>query len=314
MAVLVVAEHNSGVLSDGTARTITAALALDPVVDVLVAGEQAQAVAEQAAELSGVNRVRCCADAVYSHQLAEPMAVLILSLMEDYTAVMAPGGTQGRDTLPRVAAALDVAQLSEITRVIDANTFERPIYAGNVLATVVCEESTQVITVRTTAFEAAAIGSSVVIEAVTAVAAPEVTRFVEESVVRSERPELGSAKVVISGGRGVGSAEGFKLLEKVADELNAAIGASRAAVDAGYVPNDYQVGQSGKAVAPDLYIAVGISGAIQHWAGMKDSKVVVAINRDEDCPMIQTADYALVADLFDVLPELEEGLAQLKAR
>lgn len=314
MAVLVVADHKSGVLSDGTARTITAALALDAVVDVLVAGDEAQAVAEQAAQLEGVNRVRCCTDGVYSHQLAEPLAALVLSLMDDYTAVMAPGSTLGRDTLPRVAAALDVAQLSEITRVIDGNTFERPIYAGNVMATVVCEESTKVITVRTTAFEPAAKAQSAAVESVAAVAAPKVTRFVEESLVRSERPELGSAKVVISGGRGVGSAEGFKLLEKVADELNAAIGASRAAVDAGYVPNDHQVGQSGKAVAPDLYIAVGISGAIQHWAGMKDSKVVVAINRDEDCPMIQTADYALVADLFDVLPELEEGLAQLKAR
>ncbi|MBS3786203.1 MAG: FAD-binding protein [Gammaproteobacteria bacterium] len=314
MAVLVVADHSDGILSDGTARTITAALELDATVDVLVAGEQAQAVAEQAAALSGVTRVRCCDDAAYAHRLAEPMAALILSLMNEYAVVMAPGSAQGRDVLPRVAAVLDVAQLSEITRVIDSSTFERPIYAGNVLATVVSEEAIKVITVRITAFEpTAAAGSSAPIEAVAAAEAPDLARFVEESVVRSDRPELGSAKVVISGGRGVGSAEGFKLLEKIADELNAAIGASRAAVDAGYVPNDYQVGQSGKAVAPDLYIAVGISGAIQHWAGMKDSKVVVAINVDEECPMVQTADYALVADLFDVLPELEEGLAQLKA-
>lgn len=314
MAVLVVADHSGGILADGTARTITAALELDATVDVLVAGEHAQSVAEQAAALNGVNRVRTCDDAAYAHQLAEPMATLILSLIDEYSAVMAPGSTQGRDVLPRVAAILDVAQLSEITRVIDKNTFERPIYAGNVMATVACDESTKVITVRTTAFEPAASGQGASIEAVPTPETPVAARFVEESVVCSERPELGSAKVVISGGRGVGSAEGFKLLEKVADELNAAIGASRAAVDAGYVPNDYQVGQSGKAVAPDLYIAVGISGAIQHWAGMKDSKVVVAINRDEDCPMIQTADYALVADLFAALPELEEGLAQLKAQ
>lgn len=314
MAVLVIADHDGSNLSDGTARTVTAALQLDDVVDVLVAGDQCRAVADQAAGLHGVNRVRLCEDATYQYQLAEPMAALILTLTPEYSAVLAPGGTRGRDLLPRVAATLDVPQLSEITRVIDTTTFERPIYAGNVMVTVKCEESIKIITVRTTAFAAAETGDVAPIESVTPAADPGLSRFVDQSVVRSERPELGSARVVISGGRGVGSAEGFKLLEKVADGLNAAIGASRAAVDAGYVPNDYQVGQTGKAVAPDLYIAVGISGAIQHWAGMKDSKVVVAINRDEECPMMQTADYSLVADLFDALPELEEGLAQLKAR
>ena len=313
MTVLVVAEHDHRHLADVTRRTVSAALALGDAVDVLVAGQDCQAVGEAAAALEGVSRVLLCDDPAYAHQLAEPLAELVISLASDYSAVLAAATTQGKDFIPRVAARLDVAQVSDITGIEGPTTFERPIYAGNVMARVICEDPVRVITVRPTAFDPVGEGGSASIETVPAAQDPGLSRFVEESLTESERPELGAARVVVSGGRGVGSAEGFQLLESLADELNAAIGASRAAVDAGFVPNDYQVGQTGKVVAPELYIAVGISGAIQHWAGMKDSKVVVAINRDEEAPMVQMADYALVGDLFEVLPALRDGLRALKS-
>ncbi|MCG5501126.1 electron transfer flavoprotein subunit alpha/FixB family protein [Ectothiorhodospira lacustris] len=313
MTVLVVAEHDHKILSDAGRRAVAAATALGEDIRVLVAGHHCRAVAEAAARLQGVTQVLLCDDPLYEHQLAEPLAVLIAALAADHQAVVAAATSHGKDVMPRVAGLLDVGQVSDITAIESPTVFQRPIYAGNVMARVCCEERIRVLTIRTTAFAPAAEGGQAEITTIAAGPDPGVSRFVEDAMTRSERPELGAARVVISGGRGVGSAEGFGLLEAVADELGAAIGASRAAVDAGFVPNDYQVGQTGKIVAPELYIAVGISGAIQHWAGMKDSKVVVAINKDEECPMVQTADYALVGDLLEILPSLRDGLRQMKA-
>ena len=309
MTVLVLAEHEAGALKASTLNTVTAARKLGDV-HVLVAGSGASAVAEAAAKVDGVAKVLLADAPAFAHQLAEPLAALLVDLAKGYAAVLAPATSTGKNVLPRVAALLDVAQVSDITAVVSADTFVRPIYAGNALATVQSKDAVKVITVRTTAFEAAAAsGGSAAVESVTAPADPAVSSFVSQQLSKSERPELTSARIIISGGRGMQSGDNFHLLEKVADKLGAAVGASRAAVDAGFVPNDLQVGQTGKIVAPDLYIAVGISGAIQHLAGMKDSKVIVAINKDEEAPIFQVADYGLVADLFKALPELSEGLA-----
>jgi len=310
MASLVIAEHDNVHLKDATHKTVTAAAAVSAPVHVLVAGENCAAVADQAAKIAGVEKVLLADTPAYARQLAEPMEALLLSLADKYDAILAPATTSGKNFLPRVAAKLDMPQISEIIKVISPDTFERPIYAGNAIETLQAPVPKKIITVRTTAFSAAKEGGSVGIEKVTAPPDPGTSKFAGEALSKSERPELTSAKIVISGGRGLGSAENFKLLDKIADKLHAAVGASRAAVDAGYVPNDYQVGQTGKAVAPDLYIAVGISGAIQHLAGMKDSKVIVAINKDEEAPIFQVADYGLVGDLFKILPELDEELAR----
>ncbi|KJZ14822.1 electron transfer flavoprotein subunit beta [Halomonas sp. S2151] len=308
MSILVLAEHHDGALAGATAHVVVAAKEIGGDIDVLVAGENVSAIAEAAAKLDGVSRV-CVADhAVYAHQLAEPMGALLAELADDYSHLLAAASTAGKNVLPRVAALKDVAQLSEIITVESADTFKRPIYAGNAIATVQSDDALKVITVRATAFDAVAEGGSAVIEAVDVVADNAQSTFVKEELAESDRPELGAAKVVVSGGRGMGSGDNFKFLEGIADKLGAAIGASRAAVDAGFVPNDMQVGQTGKIVAPELYIAVGISGAIQHLAGMKDSKVIVAINKDEEAPIFQVADYGLVADLFEALPELESKL------
>jgi electron transfer flavoprotein alpha subunit len=279
-------------------------------VHVLVAGEDCSAVADAAAKIAGVEKVLLADGPVYAKQLAEPMEVLILSLADKYDAILAPATTMGKNILPRVAAKLDTPQISEILKVISPDTFERPIYAGNAIETLQAPAGKKIITVRTTAFAAAAEGGSAAVEKIAAAADPQLSKFAGEALSKSERPDLTSAKVVISGGRGLGSAENFKLLDSIADKLHAAVGASRAAVDAGYVPNDYQVGQTGKAVAPELYIAVGISGAIQHLAGMKDSRVIVAINKDAEAPIFQVADYGLVGDLFKILPELDEELTK----
>ncbi|MGE5477588.1 MAG: electron transfer flavoprotein subunit alpha/FixB family protein [Bacteroidales bacterium] len=308
MAVLVLAEHEAGALKASTLNTVTAATKLGGDVHVLVAGSGAGAVAEAAAKIDGVAKVLLADAPAFEHHLAEPLAALLVSLAKGYGAVLAPATSTGKNVLPRVAALLDVAQVSDITAVVSADTFVRPIYAGNALATVQSKDAIKVITVRTTAFEAAGQGGSAAVENVAAPADPAVSSFVSQQLSKSERPELTSARVIISGGRGMQSGENFHLLEKVADKLGAAVGASRAAVDAGFVPNDLQVGQTGKIVAPDLYIAVGISGAIQHLAGMKDSKVIVAINKDEEAPIFQVADYGLVADLFKALPELAAEL------
>ena len=308
MSVLVLAEHEAGQLKASTLNTVTAAKALGGDVHVLVAGSGAQAVADAAAKVEGVAKVLLADAPAFAHQLAEPLAALLVELAKGYTAVLAPATSTGKNVLPRVAALLDVAQISDITAVVSADTFVRPIYAGNALATVQSKDAIKVITVRTTAFEAAGQGGAAAVEAVAAPADPAVSSFVSQQLSKSERPELTSARVIISGGRGMQSGENFHLLEKVADKLGAAVGASRAAVDAGFVPNDLQVGQTGKIVAPDLYIAVGISGAIQHLAGMKDSKVIVAINKDEEAPIFQVADYGLVADLFKAPPELAAEL------
>ena len=311
MAALVIAEHDNKALKDATAKTVTAAAQVSGPVHVLVAGSDCCAVAEAAAKLAGVERVLIVDDSVYSHAVAEPMEALILSLADSYDAVLAPATTSGKNFLPRVAAKLDVPQVSEIIKVVSPDTFERPIYAGNVIATVQAPEGKKVITVRTTAFKAVEPTGSAQIEKVNAPADPGISRFVGEELSKSERPELTSAKIIISGGRGMQSGENFHLLEKIADKLHAAVGASRAAVDAGFVPNDYQVGQTGKVVAPELYIAVGISGAIQHLAGMKDSKIIAAINKDEEAPIFQVADYGVVADLFKAIPEMEAELTKL---
>jgi electron transfer flavoprotein alpha subunit len=310
MASLVVAEHDNAVLKDATQKTVTAAAQISTPVHVLVAGENCAGVAEAAARIAGVEKVLLADAPAYAKQLAEPMEALILSLADGYDAILAPATTTGKNMLPRVAARLDTPQVSEILKVLSPDTFERPIFAGNAIETLQAPAGKKIITVRTTAFAAAAEGGSAGIEKVTAPADPGLSKFAGESLSKSERPELTSAKVVISGGRGLGSAENFKLLDSIADKLHAAVGASRAAVDAGFVPNDYQVGQTGKAVAPDLYIAVGISGAIQHLAGMKDSRKIVAINKDEEAPIFQVADYGLVGDLFKILPELDEELAK----
>ncbi|MBB3183441.1 electron transfer flavoprotein alpha subunit [Halomonas fontilapidosi] len=308
MSILVLAEHHDGTLAGATAHVVAAAKAIGGDIDVLVAGEGVGAIAEAAAKLDGVNKVRVADNAAYAHLLAEPTAALIAQLADDYSHVLACASTTGKNVLPRVAALKDVAQISEIVAVESADTFKRPIYAGNAIATVQSDDALKVITVRATGFDAVAESGSAAVEAVDFVADNAMSTFVKEELAESDRPELAAAKVVVSGGRGMGNGDNFKLLEGIADKLGAAIGASRAAVDAGFVPNDMQVGQTGKIVAPDLYIAVGISGAIQHLAGMKDSKVIVAINKDEEAPIFQVADYGLVGDLFDVLPELEQKL------
>jgi electron transfer flavoprotein alpha subunit len=310
MASLVIAEHDNAVLKDATHKTVTAAAQVSAPVHVLVAGEGCAAVAEAAARIAGVEKVLLADNAAYARQLAEPMEALILAVADKYDAILAPATTTGKNILPRVAAKLDTPQISEILKVVSPDTFERPIFAGNAIETLQAPSTKKIITVRTTAFKAAAEGGIAAVETIAAAADPGTSKFAGEALSKSERPDLTSAKVVISGGRGLGSAENFKLLDSIADKLHAAVGASRAAVDAGYVPNDYQVGQTGKAVAPDLYIAVGISGAIQHLAGMKDSKVIVAINKDEEAPIFQVADYGLVGDLFKILPELDEELAR----
>ena len=309
MSTLVIAEHDNSSLKVSTLNAVAAAQVLGSGIDILVAGAGCGGVAEQAARVPGVGKVLLADNAAYGHQLAENVSLLIAEVAAAYDTIIAPATTNCKNTMPRVAALLDVAQISEITSVESADTFKRPIYAGNVIATVKSTDAKKVITVRTTAYDAApAEGGAASIEAVTSVHDAGISSFVGEAVAVSDRPELTSAKVVVSGGRGMQNGENFKLLDGIADKLGAAIGASRAAVDAGFVPNDYQVGQTGKIVAPDLYIAVGISGAIQHLAGMKDSKVIVAINKDEDARIFQVADYGLVADLFVALPELEAKL------
>ncbi|MFL5237757.1 MAG: electron transfer flavoprotein subunit alpha/FixB family protein [Rhizomicrobium sp.] len=311
MASLVVAEHDNKTLKDATAKTVTAAAQVSTPVHVLVAGSECSGAAKDAAKLAGVEKVLIADDRRYANMLAEPMEGLILSLAASYDAILAPATTNGKNYLPRVAAKLDVPQVSEILKVINPDTFERPIYAGNAIATVQAPDGKKVITVRTTVFKAAEATGGAQIENINAVSDPGLSQFVGEELSKSERPELTSAKIIISGGRGMQSGDNFKLLEQLADTLRAAVGASRAAVDAGFVPNDYQVGQTGKVVAPDLYIAIGISGAIQHLAGMKDSKVIVAINKDEDAPIFQVADYGLVADLFQIIPELQAELTKV---
>jgi electron transfer flavoprotein alpha subunit len=308
MSALVIADHDNQSLKPATLNTVTAAAQLGDVT-VLVAGSGCQPAAEAAAKIAGVGKVLVADAPGYAHPLAESLTPLIVSLAKDYSHVLASATTTGKNFMPRVAVLLDVAMLSDVCRVIDADTFVRPIYAGNAMATVQSSDPVKIITVRMTAFEAApAEGGSASIETIRAVDDPGLSSFIRDELTKSERPELTSAKIVISGGRGMGNGENFALLEKVADKLGAAVGASRAAVDAGFVPNDYQVGQTGKVVAPELYIAVGISGAIQHLAGMKDSKVIVAINKDEEAPIFQVADYGLVADLFQALPELADKL------
>ncbi|MDN7127034.1 electron transfer flavoprotein subunit alpha/FixB family protein [Pseudidiomarina terrestris] len=309
MSILVIAEHDNNELSTATLKTLAAAQQMGGEVEVLVAGHECQSVADEVAKVAGVSKVRVADNAVYGHFLAENLGALVAELGKDYSHIVAPATTTGKNFMPRVAALLDVAQVSDIIAVESADTFKRPIYAGNAIATVQSEDAIKVITVRATAFDAvAAEGGSAATETVDTVIENDKSEFVGEQLAESERPDLTSARVVISGGRGMQNGENFHLLEKVADKLGAAVGASRAAVDAGFVPNDMQVGQTGKIVAPELYIAVGISGAIQHLAGMKDSKVIVAINKDEEAPIFQVADYGLVADLFEVLPELEKQL------
>ncbi len=309
MTNLLIADHDNSNLNAATAKALTAAVAIGGETDILVAGDNCDAVAEQAAKLSGVRKVLVANAPQLKSQLAEEMAELIVPLMANYDAALTAATTTGKNFMPRVAAKLDVGQLSDIIAVKSPNTFERPIYAGNALQTVETSDPKKIITVRTTAFEAAEEGGSATVEAISAPAAVGISEFVSEELSKSDRPELTSANIIISGGRGMGSGENFALIEKIADKLGAAVGASRAAVDSGFVPNDYQVGQTGKVVAPELYIAVGISGAIQHLAGMKDSKIIVAINKDEEAPIFQVADYGLVADLFEALPELEAALS-----
>ena len=309
MKTLVIAEHDNASLKAATLNAIAAAGALGGDVDILVAGAGCGAAADAAAQVPGVSKVICADNPAYEHQLAENVSLLVAELGAGYDNLLAPSTANGKNVMPRVAALLDVGQISDILSVESADTFTRPIYAGNVIATVQSSDPKKVITVRTTAFDAvAAEGGSATVEACSAAHDAGVSKFIREEVAVSDRPELTAASVVISGGRGMQNGDNFSLLEGIADKLNAAIGASRAAVDAGFVPNDYQVGQTGKIVAPDLYIAVGISGAIQHLAGMKDSKVIVAINKDEDAPIFQVADYGLVADLFEALPELEAAI------
>lgn len=308
MAVLLLGEVTDGALSvDATAKAVNAAKTLGPVT-ILCAGASAAAAGETAAKIDGVAKVLVAEDASLGHRLAEPTAALLVSLAGDYTHIVAPATTDAKNILPRVAALLDVMVISDVSGIVDADTFERPIYAGNAIQTVKSGDAKKVISIRTSSFDAAGEGGSASVETVSAAADPGLSSWVEDKVEASDRPELTSAKVVVSGGRGVGSEENFDLIEKLADKLGAAVGASRAAVDSGYAPNDWQVGQTGKVVAPELYIAVGISGAIQHLAGMKDSKVIVAINKDEEAPIFQVADYGLVADLFQAVPELTEKL------
>ena len=309
MAILIVAEHDNSELKPATLNAVTAGAGIGGELHVLVAGHDCGAVAAEAAAIAGVSQVRLADAPEYANGLAENLAGLLVAIADGYTHVVAPATTFGKDIMPRAAALLDTQQISDISEVIDESTFVRPIYAGNALATVRSQDPVKLITVRATAFEAAATGSDAApVAPVDATGDSGLSRYVGAELSSSERPELTSARVVISGGRGMQSGENFPMIEAVADRLGAAVGASRAAVDAGYVPNDYQVGQTGKVVAPELYIAVGISGAIQHLAGMKDSKVIVAINKDEEAPIFQVADYGLVADLFKAVPELEEEL------
>jgi electron transfer flavoprotein alpha subunit len=304
MSVLLIAELTDGVLAtDATAKAVSAAQGLGEVT-VLAAGASARAAAEEAAGIAGVAKVLVAEDALYGHRLAEPVAALIVSLAPGYSHIVAPATTDAKNILPRVAALLDVMVLTDVTAVVDADTFERPVYAGNATQTVRSSDSTKVITFRTANFDAAAGGGAAPLEDVAAAPDPALSEWIEDKVAESDRPELTSAGIVVSGGRGVGSEDSFALITALADKLGAAVGASRAAVDSGFAPNDWQVGQTGKVVAPDLYIACGISGAIQHLAGMKDSKIIVAINKDEEAPIFQVADYGLVADLFDAVPEL----------
>ena len=311
MTSLVIAEHDNKVLKDATAKTVAAATQLGAPVHVLVAGENAGAVADAASKLAGVEKVLLADDPIYARMVAEPMEALILSLAPKYDAILAPATTNGKNYMPRVAAKLDVPQISEILSVQSPDTFTRPIYAGNAIQTVQAAAGKKIITVRTTGFKAAEGAGSASVEKVASAGDTGISKFVSEELSKSERPELTSAKIIISGGRGMQSGDNFHLLDKIADKLHAAVGASRAAVDAGFVPNDYQVGQTGKVVAPELYIAVGISGAIQHLAGMKDSKVIAAINKDEEAPIFQVADFGLVADLFKAIPEMEQELTRL---
>lgn len=310
MAILVIAEHDNQSLKAGTLNTVTAAAKLGEV-HVLVAGHNAAAAVDAAKSVAGVAKVLLADNAAYAHGLAENLAPLVVELAKGYSHVLAPATSYGKNLLPRVAALLDVAQVSDIIAIESADTFVRPVYAGNVLATVQSSDAIKVITVRTTAFEAAAQGGAANVEAVATVSDAGLSSFVGQELTKSDRPELGAAKIIVSGGRALGSEEQFKaVIEPLADKLSAAVGASRAAVDAGYAPNDYQVGQTGKVVAPQLYVAVGISGAIQHLAGMKDSKVIVAINKDEEAPIFQVADYGIVGDLFTVVPELIAELSK----
>jgi electron transfer flavoprotein alpha subunit len=309
MSILVVAEHDNNAVDPSTLKTLAAAQKIGGDIHVLVAGKDCSTVADDVAKADGVSKVFLADNGVYEHQLAENIGALVAELGKDYSHVLAPATTTGKNFMPRVAALLDVAQISDIISVESDDTFKRPIYAGNAIATVQSEDAIKVITVRTTAFDAvAAEGGNGNVEALDAVIDNDRSAFVGEQLAESERPDLTAAEIVISGGRGMQNGDNFKLIEDIADKLGAAVGASRAAVDAGFVPNDMQVGQTGKIVAPQLYIAVGISGAIQHLAGMKDSKVIVAINKDEEAPIFQVADYGLVADLFDVLPELSKKL------
>ncbi len=311
MAVLLIAEHDNASLKDATHKALTAAAKIGGDVHVLVAGNKADGAAKAAAKLAGVKKVLHVETAALERPLAEPMAATIVSLSGAYDHIVAPATTNGKNYMPRVAALLDVMQISDISEVVSADTFVRLIYAGNAVQTVQSTDAKKVITVRTASFAAAGEGGSASIEKVNAAADPGLSSYVSENLTVSDRPELTSAKIIVSGGRGMQNGDNFKMLDAVAKKLNAAVGASRAAVDAGYVPNDYQVGQTGKVVAPDLYIAVGISGAIQHLAGMKDSKIIVAINKDDEAPIFQVADYGLVADLFTAVPELEAELAKL---
>ncbi|NHQ74438.1 electron transfer flavoprotein subunit alpha/FixB family protein [Roseovarius gahaiensis] len=308
MSVLLIAEINDGTLAmDATAKAVTAAAKLGDVT-VLCAGETCADAAAEAATIDGVAKVLCAEDALYGHRLAEAVAALIVSVADDYSHIVAPATTDAKNILPRVAALLDAMVITDVTAVVDADTFERPIYAGNAVQTVKSKDDKKVISFRTSTFDAAGTGNSAAVETIGAADDPALSEWVADKVAESDRPELTSAGVVVSGGRGVGSEDDFALIEKLADKLGAAVGASRAAVDSGFAPNDWQVGQTGKVVAPELYIAVGISGAIQHLAGMKDSKIIVAINKDEEAPIFQVADYGLVADLFEAVPELNEKL------
>ncbi len=312
MSVLVIAEHDNAELKPATLSAVTAAGQLGGDVDILVAGQGCAAVGEAAAQVAGVSKVLVADAPEYANMVAEPMSDLLVPLAKNYDAVMAVANTVGKNFMPRVAALLDVSQISEISEIVGPDTFVRPIYAGNAMATVQSTDAIKIITVRATGFDKAeATGGSASIESIDSAGDPGMSSFVGEELSKSERPELTAAKIIISGGRGMQSGDNFPIIEAVADQLGAAVGASRAAVDAGFVPNDYQVGQTGKVVAPELYIAVGISGAIQHLAGMKDSKVIVAINKDEEAPIFQVADYGLVADLFKAVPELEEELKKL---
>jgi electron transfer flavoprotein alpha subunit len=309
MSILVIAEHDNSSLKGATLNTVTAATGLNGNITLLIAGSNISSVIDEAKKVSGISNIISCDDELYKNFLAEDLSSLVVSISNSYSYILAPATTFGKNLLPRISAKLDVQQISDIISIESEDTFKRPIYAGSCIATVKSNDSIKLITVRSTAFDAAPMdNSNVSVESLDAVNALNISEFVSEEIAKSDRPELTAANIVISGGRGMQSGENFHLLDSIADKLGAAVGASRAAVDSGFVPNDYQVGQTGKIVAPDLYIAVGISGAIQHLAGMKDSKVIVAINKDEDAPIFQVADYGLVSDLFDALPELEAKL------